>query len=108
MYKITYGNTAADWALKINWPTSSWSSANGENLLSDDSTTLYAFFLYGPSSSIYSHFASLNSTNGNIVGTRYFSSAVWSYTDAFALIDNYLVASVRCPSDSNLIIMNIQ
>ena len=107
MYKVTYSITPVDWAKKISWPTASWNSDWGETLMSSDNSTLYSIFLFGDTSTMYSHFVSLNVSSGNTVGTRYISNVGWIFIDGSTLISNSLIITMRCPSDSELIVVDL-
>ena len=107
MYKITFSITSVNWANKISWPTASWNSDWGETLLSSDGQLLFALFLYGDSSSMFTHLAVINSTNGSVVGTRYILNTSSTFIDAFIQFDIYLVASIRLPSGNLIAVFNI-
>ena len=107
MYKVTYGNTAVDWAQKITWKTSSWKGDWGETLMSSDSSKMYTIFLFGDTSTMYTHFVSLNSSNGNTIGTRYISNGGWAFIDGATLISNSLIITMRCPTDSEMIVVDL-
>ena len=107
MYKVTYGNTAVDWANRIMCPSTSWNSDWGETLMSSDNSIIYSVFLFGDTSNMYSHFVSINSNNGIITGTRYISSVGCIFIDGASLFSNYLTISMRCPSDSEIIVVDL-
>ena len=77
----------------MSWSSGTWSTSNSETLLSStDSTKLYSFFTYG--SSKYAYFATLNATNGNVIGSRFKSSTSCSSIYGMAEKGNYLLATV--------------
>ena len=75
--------------------------------MSSDNSTLYSIFLFGDTSTMYSHFVSLNVSSGNTVGTRYISNVGWIFIDGSTLISNSLIITMRCPSDSELIVVDL-
>ena len=48
MYKITFSNTAVDWANRITCSSATWSISYSESLMSTDGTTIFSSFAYGP------------------------------------------------------------
>ena len=72
-YKITFGNTAVDWANKILWSGTSWASTTSSSLISTDGLKIYTFVLYG-SSSLFIYFTTFELSTGKVLGTRYKSS----------------------------------
>ena len=75
--------------------------------MSIDSSTIYTFFLFGDTSTMYTHFVSLNPNNGNTIGTRYISNIGCTFIDGAALISSTLTISMRCPSDSVLAVVDL-
>ena len=49
IYKITFLSTSVDWANQITCTSGTWSASISESLLSSDQSTIYSFFLFGPS-----------------------------------------------------------
>ena len=78
-------------------------SGNSETLIdNNDSSKVYSFF--SPiSSSIY--LFTFNSTNGNVIGSRYKSNAAWNSIFGSTQIGTKLLFSVRC-SLSDLILVD--
>ena len=74
IYKITFSLTSVDWANKLSCTTSAWNAYYSESLLSSDGSTIYSFFLYGPSTTYNLHFAWLSADTGSV--THRFKSSV--------------------------------
>ena len=53
MYKITFSFTSVDWANQMACTTMSWSASYSESVLSTDKFTIYSFFTFGSSASLY-------------------------------------------------------
>ena len=76
-YKITFGNTAVDWANKLQCPSGICSTSYASSILSSDSTSIYSFFPFGFTSLLY--FLTFSVADGSIVGSWYKSVAEWGY-----------------------------
>ena len=66
-----------------------WTSNDSESQLSADGTSIYLFFMYG--STNYLYFASLSTSTGSVIGTRYKSSISSSPIYGSALSGDYIV-----------------
>ena len=96
MVKFTFGNTNADWTNKLTWSIGTWGIGVSEATTSLDNSKIYNFFIYGSTTFLY--FATLNFTDGAVVGSRYVSSQVWTHVYGVALSGNYLAANTACAS----------
>ena len=103
-YKITFGNTAVDWANKISWASGSWSVSNSESLLSSDNSLIYTFATFG--STQYLYFITFSTSTGSVVGSRYKSSSTWTGAWKAVLTGDFIWLSITCTNDS-LLIFNI-
>ena len=92
LYKITFSSTSVDWANQIACSVT-WSASNSESLLSSDNSTIYSFFIFGPSSAYYLYFAGLSATDGSVTTTRYKSNTFESNMYGSALNGDYVVAT---------------
>ena len=96
MYKITFGNTNADWANSITCSSGTWTLSQSESLLSTDKSKIYSFFTYG--SNLYLYFVTLLVSDGSVIGSRFKSSITCSNVFGSALNENYIFAAVECSS----------
>ena len=101
LYKLSFGKTSPDWALKMAWPSSSCSVSNSESLLS--SSSIYSFFIYGQTQYLY--FAVISSTDGSVT-LRYKSSTTFQNIYGSWINGNYIFVAARYGYDS-LLIFNI-
>ena len=93
MYKITFSLTSVNWANQITC-TGAWFSGFSKSLLSSDGSTIYSFFLFGPSSStLYIYFCGLSVSDGSVLTARYKSSATAANVYGSALNGDYVVAT---------------
>ena len=77
----------------MSWASGSWTASNSETLVScADSTRLYSFFTYG--STKYAYLVSFNSTNGNVISSRFKSNISCSSIYGMVEKGNYLLATV--------------
>ena len=105
MYKVSQGSTLISWSYKLTWPSLSWSQDQSDTVLSSDGSLIYSFISYGDL--VYVHFASLNSTNGNIVGQRYKSNqSIWQ-VNSVSLFSYYVVASASWSSTGKVILYSL-
>ena len=88
MYKITFLLTSVDWANQIVC-TAAQSISYSESVLSSDRSTIYTFFLYGPSKYLY--FAGLSLSDGSATTARYTSSETVSEVWGSTLNADYVV-----------------
>ena len=102
MYKITFLLTSVDWANQIVC-TAAQSISYSESVLSSDRSTIYTFFLYGPSKYLY--FAGLSLSDGSATTARYTSSETVSEVWGSTLNADYVVATIHTPT--SLVIYNI-
>ena len=91
-YKVTFGNTAVDWANKVLWTSGSWSVSYSESLLSADASMIYTFATFGSTQFLY--FATFSSSNGNVVGSRYKSSVSWTEALGAVINGDYICLSI--------------
>ena len=104
MNKITFSLTKADWVNQIACLSVSWYASNSESMLSSDGSTVYSFFTFASSSSIWHlYFAGLAMNDGSVVTARYKSNIVVLYVPGTALNGDYLVAT--CYSTSSYVVM---
>ena len=101
-YKITFGNTAVDWANKMLWTSGTWSTSSSEVLLDISNSYIYNFSIYKNSSN-YLYFVALALSDGSVVGSRYKSSVSCGSVYGSAQTGNYLVATVS--SSSGLLVI---
>ena len=92
-YKITFNNTAVDWATKMAKANGAWSLSNSDFLFNNDSTQIYSFFIYG--STQYLYFVTLNASDGTAIGNRYKSNISWSHVWSLKHYGDYLVVTPR-------------
>ena len=104
MYKATFGSSTVDWAAKVMWPSGTWSTLFWESISSIDQSKIYSFFLYG--SSLYLYLATLNASDGSVIGSRYKSSTGWTGVWGISLNGVYLVANPYCSPHSYFMIYN--
>ena len=95
-YKVTFGTQTVNWATKMLWGGSSWSTGLSEILVDSTNTYLYNFSIFG--SPLYLHFVTLNASSGALVGSHYISSISWSSVYNSAQYGSYKIANVYCPS----------
>ena len=96
VYKINFSSTSLEWANKIE--NNPWCSSAGdsESVLSGDSSTIYSFFLYGPSNLKSLYFTSFSASTGNVASTRYKSSvSIARISWGIALSGDYIVANTE-------------
>ena len=87
---INTGSTSPLWVKKISCPSSSCSLVGGDSFL-DSNNKIYSYFTYG-SPSTYLQLATLNSTDGSIIGSRFLSNSVWSQVWSKMALSNYILA----------------
>ena len=92
MYKITFGNTAVDWANKVSWTSGAWSTGYVASIMSTDGTQIYNLYTFGVTRYLY--FAGFSITNGSVVGSRYKSSVSWGESWGIVINVNYLIISI--------------
>ena len=98
MYKITFSSTSVNWANQIACPSGTWSAYRSESVLSSDGSTVYSFFLFGPSSTTrYLYFCGLSVSDGSVRTTRYKSGIAVSSVLGSALNGDYVVATTYSP-----------
>ena len=95
VYKIKFSSTSLEWANKIEIYSQCWSVDYSESVLSDDSSTIYSFFVYGQTlKSLY--FTSFSASTGDVTSTRYKSSvSIAKLSWGIALSDDYIVANTE-------------
>ena len=100
-YKVTFFNTSPDWAIKLQWSTSTCYSSVSSSVLS--SSFIYTFFGYG--NPLYSYMAVISSSTGS-VSARYKSSiSTWSDSYGAATSEDYVISITNC-NPSYLLIFN--
>ena len=87
-YKVTFGNTAVDFASKMACTSGLWESFYSDSIVSADGLKIYCTFVYG--SAMYLYFVTFNSADLNVASTRYKSTITWSSTWKSTLSGNYL------------------
>ena len=108
-YKLTYGNTAVDWANKLSCPSGTWTSARSESIInfnSNQSATslIYHFFIYGNTQ--YMYFATFNLSNGAVTGNQYISSISWAYVYGSTKTGDFIVVTFYWQSHPYLLLYN--
>ena len=98
LYKLTFGNLSADWALKMIWTSSPWSAFQSES--ASLFSSIYSFFTFG--STKYLYLAVISQENG-YVSIRYKSSITCDRAYGLAVSGNFILASVCY---NNLLIFN--
>ena len=90
---LTLGITSPTWSNKISWATCSL--IGGDSLKDPNNDKIYSFYTYG--SPTYLQFSILNSTNGNVIGSRYISNIIWDQVwSKMSTISNILAVGVSC------------
>ena len=74
---LNYGDTTPVWADEISCPSGSCSIVAGDSYLDSTNNKIYSFFTYG-SGTTYLQFTTLDSTNGDVIGSRFISSIEWT------------------------------
>ena len=87
-YKVTFGNTAVDFASKMACTGGVWSTSYSDSIVSVDGLKIYCTFAYGSTSYLY--FITFNSADLSVTDTRYKSTSNWGGTWTAALSSNYL------------------
>ena len=105
MYKVTFGNTAVDWANKVSWASGTCDAGYSSSILNFDGSLIYSLYAFG--STRYLYFISLSITDGSIVDSRYKSSISWSEAWGILINGDYLVFSVIC-STPQLFVFNLK
>ena len=106
MYKVTFGNINVDWANKIQWIDGVWSPSKSEAILSSDMSLIYSFIPFGYSKYLY--FTTFNSTNGNVIGSRYKSSTNIIEVYGITQVGVYICASVFNSPVSHIVMYNTE
>ena len=88
LQKVTFLKTSVDWSNLLLCSSSGWSSFLSESWLSEDSSVIYSFFVFGTTKYLY--FVTLSVSNGNVASTRYKSSITVFYVSGLVLKDDYL------------------
>ena len=90
-YKITFANTALDWARKFTW-TSGWGTYYSETIVDSTNTYIYIFnYIQTPTTRTY--FITLTIADGSSVGSRYMSISSLGIIYGLAQSGNYLMAT---------------
>ena len=101
LYKLSFGSTSPDWALKLAWQSGTCTTSYSESLLV--SSSIFSFFPYG--SSKYLYMAVISVTDGS-VSSRYKSTISCNNLYGSGVSGDYIVASVQCPSLYYLLVLN--
>ena len=104
--KVTFGNTAVDWANKISCTGGTWSSGYSEVIMNSENknNSVYTIIPYG--STRYLYFMHINLADGSVIGSVYSSSSSWSDIYGIAQIDSKIVASLDWGTFKSLLICN--
>ena len=103
-YKVTFGNTAADFASQMACTGGVWSTSYSDSIVSVDGLKIYWTFVYG--STKYLYFITFNSADLSVTDTRYKSTSIWGGTWTASLSSNYLAFIGGCPGQT-LFVFNL-
>ena len=89
-YKIAYESSNADWSKKMLC-ASTWSIGSSETIMHSDNKKFYNYYMFGTSPNFYLGIVAFNLTNGDIIGSRYSSIAIWSAFWGSAIKDDKIL-----------------
>ena len=102
LYRFDFGSTSPTWALKMACPFGSWTIDISESLLV--SSSIYSFIIYG--STQYLYLFVITAADGSVTARSKSSIVCSSAALGTAFNDEYVLASIVCPSSINLFVIN--
>ena len=104
-YKITYGSSHADWSKKMLC-ASAWSIGSSETIVHTDNKKFYNYYMFGTSPNFYVGIVAFNLTNGDIIGSRYYSDIIWTAFTGSTIKDGEVLTTVKWGGVSFIMIFN--
>ena len=103
--KFTFGSAYTDWVNTLS--IANYYGDLSESLVSNDNTKIFSFFVYG-GSSFSMYFATFNLQDGNLIGSRYKSSASCSIFKIYgsAQKGDFIILTTYCDPSYYLVMMN--
>ena len=103
IYKITFGNSIADWTNRMICSSSPWYNDRSENLISNDQIKIYSFIAFGLGSSVskssrYIYFTTFKLSDGSVIGTRYITNVSWFEVNGSAQTGDFIILTTESVS----------